>query len=57
MVPDSPTDGDGTASDQVVTPKRLSGWAGFWITILGGILITVVADQLADRMPLPFVRA
>lgn len=45
-----------TASDQGVTPKRLSGWTGFWVGILGGILVTVVAGRLADLMPLLFLR-
>lgn len=57
VIPESPTDGDATASDAVATPKRLSGWAGFWIGIFGAILITVVVDQLADLMPLMLVRA
>lgn len=57
VVREVPSDGDGTASEDAFTPKRLSGWAGFWVTILGGILVTVVADQLADLVPLLFVRA
>lgn len=57
VVPEGATDGDPTASELDVVPKRLSGWAGFWITILGAMLVTVVSDQLADLMPLLFVRA
>jgi hypothetical protein len=57
VVPESPADGDATASEDVATPKRLSGWAGFWIGIFGAILITVVVDQLADLAPLILVRA
>lgn len=54
---DDVADGDVTASEEAFTPKRLSGWAGFWINILGAILVTVVVDQLADLMPLLFLRA
>ena len=62
VVPETTTggdvaDGDVTASEDAFTPKRLSGWVGFWISILGAVLVTVVIDQLADLMPLLFVRA
>ena len=56
-LPVATTDDAPTASDQDFTAKRLSGWAGLWITIFGAILVTVVVGQLADLMPLFFVRA
>ena len=38
-LPVATTDDAPTASDQYFTPKRLSGWAGLWITIIGAILV------------------
>ena len=57
VVREVPSGGNDAASDAVATPGRLSGWAGFWITILGAILVTAVLDQLADLMPLLLLRA
>ncbi|HOT57557.1 MAG TPA: hypothetical protein PLU20_09155 [Ornithinibacter sp.] len=55
-------EGDPTASDDdpasahPVSPRRYSGWAGLGLSILGGILIGTIADQLAQTLPLVFVR-
>lgn len=44
------------ASAPDATPRRYSGWTGLGLSILGGILISVVADQLAQTLPLVLVR-
>lgn len=45
-----------TASDEALTPRRRGGWAGFGLSILGAVLVAVVAGELADAMPLLFLR-
>ena len=47
---------DDPASAHPVSPRRFSGWAGLGLSILGGILIGTIADQLAQTLPLVFVR-
>ena len=45
------------ASAQPAPPRRLSGWAGFWLNVFGSIVVVLVIDQLADLAPLLLLRA
>lgn len=53
--PDPTASDDDPASAHPVAPRRYSGWTGFGLSILGGILIALVAEQLAQTLPLVFV--